>query len=187
MSEQLSRSALIAHETAHMWFGDYVTMQWFDDVWTKEVFANYFASQIVEPLYPGVNHALNFMQDYIPPAYAEDRTAGANPIKQELDNLRTAGLVYGNIIYDKSPVVLEMLIKKMGKESFRKGIQEYLKTYAYGNASWEGLIGILDKYTDDDLSGWSHIWVNEKACLRLPLPSSAIAWSFRRKTLLVGD
>ena len=88
LNEQLSRSALIAHETAHMWFGDYVTMQWFDDVWTKEVFANYFASQIVEPLYPGVNHALNFMQDYIPPAYVEDRTAGANPIKQELDNLQ---------------------------------------------------------------------------------------------------
>lgn len=162
LNEQLSRSALIAHETAHMWFGDYVTMQWFDDVWTKEVFANYFASQIVTPLYPNVNHALNFMQDYIPPAYSEDRTAGANPIKQELDNLRNAGLVYGNIIYDKSPVVLEMLIKKMGKDAFRSGIQEYLKTYAYGNATWEGLIGILDKYTDDDLSAWSHIWVNEK-------------------------
>lgn len=162
LNEQLTRSALIAHETAHMWFGDYVTMQWFDDVWTKEVFANYFASQIVEPLYPDVNHALKFMQDYIPPAYAEDRTAGANPIKQNLDNLRNAGLVYGNIIYDKSPVVLKMLIRKMGKESFRQGIREYLKTYAYGNATWEGLISILDKYTDDDLSAWSHIWVNEK-------------------------
>lgn len=162
LNEQLTRSALIAHETAHMWFGDYVTMEWFDDVWTKEVFANYFASQIVEPLYPNVNHALNFMQDYIPPAYAEDRTAGANPVKQDLDNLRNAGLVYGNIIYDKSPVVLEMLIKKMGKEAFRQGIQKYLKTYAYGNATWEGLIDILDTYTDDDLSTWSHIWVNEK-------------------------
>lgn len=162
LNEQLTRSALIAHETAHMWFGDYVTMQWFDDVWTKEVFANYFASQIVAPLYPDINHALNFMQDYIPPAYAEDRTAGANPIKQELDNLRNAGLVYGNIIYDKSPVVLEMLIRKMGKDAFRKGIQEYLKTFAYGNATWDGLIGILDKYTDDDLASWSHIWVNEK-------------------------
>ncbi|WP_289006945.1 M1 family aminopeptidase [uncultured Parabacteroides sp.] len=162
LNEQLSRSALIAHETAHMWFGDYVTMKWFDDVWTKEVFANYFASQIVEPLYPNVNHALNFMQNYIPPAYSEDRTAGANPIKQDLDNLRNAGLVYGNIIYDKSPVVLEMLIKKMGKDAFRQGIREYLKTYAYGNATWEGLITILDKYTDDDLETWSHIWVNEK-------------------------
>lgn len=162
LNEQLSRSALIAHETAHMWFGDYVTMQWFDDVWTKEVFANYFASQIVEPLYPGVNHALNFMLDYIPPAYSEDRTAGSNPIKQDLDNLSNAGLVYGNIIYDKSPVVLEMLIRKMGKEAFRKGIREYLKTYAYGNATWEDLVGILDKYTDDDLATWSRIWVNEK-------------------------
>lgn len=162
LNEQLSRSALIAHETAHMWFGDYVTMKWFDDVWTKEVFANYFASQIVEPLFPDVDHALNFMQDYIPPAYSEDRTAGANAIKQELDNLRNAGLVYGNIIYDKSPVVLEMLIKKMGKEAFQKGIREYLKTYAYGNATWEGLIDILDTYTDDDLNTWSHIWVNEK-------------------------
>ena len=70
--------------------------------------------------------------------------------------------MYGNIIYDKSPVILEMLIKKMGKESFRKGIQEYLKTYTYGNATWEGLIGILDKYTDDDLTAWSRVWVNEK-------------------------
>ena len=70
--------------------------------------------------------------------------------------------MYGNIIYDKSPVILEMLIKKMGKESFQKGIREYLKTYAYGNATWEGLIGILDKYTNDDLAAWSQVWVNEK-------------------------
>lgn len=55
-----------------------------------------------------------------------------------------------------------MLIKKMGKDAFRQGIREYLKTYAYGNATWEGLITILDKYTDDDLETWSHIWVNEK-------------------------
>ena len=90
----MSRSMLIAHETAHMWFGDYVTMKWFDDVWTKEVFANYFASRIVEPLYPDVNHRLNFIRDYIPASYSEDRTAGANPIKQDLDNLRNAGFVY---------------------------------------------------------------------------------------------
>lgn len=162
LNEQLSRSALIAHETAHMWFGDYVTMKWFDDVWTKEVFANYFASQIVEPLYPEVNHRLNFMLDYIPSAYSEDRTAGTNPIKQELDNLCNAGLVYGNIIYTKSPVMMEMLVKRIGKEAFQQGIREYLKTYAYGNADWDGLIGILDKYTDEDLLSWSKIWVNEK-------------------------
>lgn len=162
LNERLGRSALIAHETSHMWFGDYVTMEWFDDVWTKEVFANYFASRIVEPLYPGVNHRLNFVRDYIPAAYAEDRTAGANPIKQDLDNLRNAGLVYGNIIYDKSPVVLEMLTRVLGEEAFRQGIREYLRTYAYGNATWEGLIAILDKYTPEDLAAWSDVWVNEE-------------------------
>ena len=117
---------------------------------------------MIEPLFPEVNHSLNFMLDYIPAAYSEDRTAGTNPVKQQLANMRDAGLMYGNIIYDKSPVILEMLVKKIGKESFRKGIQEYLKTYSYGNATWEGLIGILGKYTDDDLSAWSHVWVNEK-------------------------
>lgn len=162
LNERLGRSALIAHETAHMWFGDYVTMAWFDDVWTKEVFANYFASQVVEPLYPEINHRLSFMLDYLPSAYSEDRTAGANPIKQELGNLQNAGLVYGNIIYTKSPVVMAMLIRMMGKEAFRQGIREYLKTYSYGNATWEGLITILDTYTDADLKTWSQIWVNEK-------------------------
>lgn len=162
LNERLGRSSLIAHETSHMWFGDFVTMEWFNDVWTKEVFANFYASRMIEPLFPEVNHSLNFMLNYIPAAYSEDRTAGANPVKQQLENMRDAGLMYGNIIYDKSPVILEMLVKKMGKEPFRKGIREYLKTYAYGNATWEGLIGILDTYTDDDLSAWSHVWVNEK-------------------------
>ena len=162
LNEELSRSLLIAHETAHMWFGDYVTMKWFDDVWTKEVFANYFASRIVEPLYPAVNHKLNFMLDYFPSSYIEDRTAGSNPVKQALANLRDAGLVYGNIIYNKSPIILDMLVRKMGEDCFRQGICEYLETYAYGSATWEGLIAILDNYTEDNLKAWSHIWINEK-------------------------
>jgi aminopeptidase N len=55
-----------------------------------------------------------------------------------------------------------MLVRKIGEDHFRKGIQEYLKTYAYGNATWEGLIDILDSYTEEDLKTWSHIWINEK-------------------------
>ena len=62
LDEELARAKLIAHETAHMWFGDYVTMDWFNDVWTKEVFANYFAACITEPLFPSVNHSLNWIK-----------------------------------------------------------------------------------------------------------------------------
>ena len=160
--EQLGRSSLIAHETAHMWFGDYVTMRWFDDVWTKEVFANYFAARMVEPQYPTINHELNFIRGYIPAAYSEDRTQGATPIQQQLNNLNNAGLVYSNIIYNKSPVMMEMLVQRMGQEAFGKGIQDYLHQYAYSNATWDELIASLSKYSERDLKRFSEVWVKEK-------------------------
>ena len=71
IEEELGRMELIAHETTHMWFGDAVTMAWFDDVWTKEVFANYFASQMTRPEFPGVNHLLNDLRNFYIPAYAK--------------------------------------------------------------------------------------------------------------------
>lgn len=160
-AEQLGRAQLIAHETAHMWFGDYVTMKWFDDVWTKEVFANWFAAQIVRPAYPEINHRIGDLRSYYAPAYAEDRTCGSNAIRRPLDNLRNAGLIYGNIIYDKAPVMMDLLARKMGAEPFRKGLQAYLRTYAYGNADWDDLVEILDREADFDVAAWSRIWVCE--------------------------
>ena len=160
--EELARAKLIAHETAHMWFGDYVTMDWFNDVWTKEVFANYFAACITEPLFPNVNHSLNWMKTYTSASLAEDRTTGSNSIRQPLDNLRNAGLIYGNIIYNKAPVMMQKLVEIMGEEAFQKGIREYLKTYAYGNATWDDLIAILDARSEEDLASFSDVWVNQK-------------------------
>ena len=158
----LSRAELIAHETAHMWFGDLVTMAWFDDVWTKEVFANWFAAQITRPLFPEVDAPLSDFMRFNLTAYEEDRTAGSNAIKQVLPNLSDAGLVYGNIVYDKAPVVMDMLAKRMGAEAFRAGLQEYLRTFSYGNADWSDLIAILDRRTEEDLAAWSRSWVSEK-------------------------
>lgn len=162
VQEEMGRAQLIAHETAHMWFGDYVTMEWFDDVWTKEVFANYFAARMVEPLFPQINHELNALQDFYASSYSEDRTAGSNAIKQPLDNLNDAGLIYGQIIYNKAPVVMSMLVDMMGEEAFKEGIREYLTVYAYGNATWEGLVEILNKRTVGNLKMWSQVWVHEK-------------------------
>ena len=162
LDEELARAKLIAHETAHMWFGDYVTMDWFNDVWTKEVFANYFAACITEPLFPNVNHSLNWMKTYTSASLAEDRTPGSNSIRQPLDNLRNAGLIYGNIIYNKAPVMMQKLVEIMGEEAYREGIREYLKTYAYGNATWDDLIAILDAKTEEDLATFSDVWVNQK-------------------------
>ena len=176
--EELRRAQLIAHETAHMWFGDLVTMEWFDDVWTKEVFANYFATRMTEPLFPGINHRLNWLRSIVTPALSEDRTTGGTSIKQPLDNMRNAGLIYNNIIYDKAPVMLEKLIGIMGEEAFREGMHEYLTSFAYDNATWEGLIGILDSRTDADLAAFSDIWVNQRG-----MPH--IAFSTEGDTLVV--
>lgn len=160
--EELRRTELIAHETTHMWFGDLVTMDWFDDVWTKEVFANYFAACITEPLFPDINHRLNWMKTYTAAALSEDRTPGTNSIRQPLDNLQNAGLIYGQIIYNKAPVMMAKLVELMGKKNFRAGIQEYVKTYAYGNATWDDLIRILCSHTDELLEAFSDVWVNRK-------------------------
>ncbi len=161
--EELTRLQLLAHETAHMWFGDLVTMKWFDDVWTKEVFANFFAAKIGEPLYPDINHRLIFLKSYSVPALSTDRTDGTHPVQQRLDNLKDAGLLYGNIIYDKAPVVMRMLEQLMGAERLRSGLQTYLKEYSYANATWDDLIRILDAAAPDALvSEFSEVWGKEK-------------------------
>jgi aminopeptidase N len=157
----IARSNLISHETAHMWFGDMVTMQWFNDVWMKEVFANFMADKVTEKLMGTETFNLKFLQDHYPAAYGVDRTLGANPIRQQLDNLQDAGSLYGNIIYHKAPIMMRQLESLMGKDNFQKGIREYLKKHAYGNATWPQLIAILNKYSTTDLYAWNKVWVNE--------------------------
>lgn len=160
-SEKLDRAKLIAHETSHMWFGDLVTMKWFDDVWMKEVFANFMADKIMNPIFPKVNHNLQFLTAHYPNAYSEDRSLGTHPIKQHLANLKDAGSLYGAIIYNKAPIMMRQLEASMGKEAFRKGIEKYIKKYANDNADWSNLVEILDAETPLDMKKWSEVWVNQ--------------------------
>lgn len=156
--QENARSNLIAHETAHLWFGDLVTMQWFNDVWMKEVFANFMADKITQG--SGNNYELKFLLTHLPRAYAVDRTAGANPIRQPLSNLQEAGNLYGAIIYNKAPVMMRQLERLMGAGAFRDGIRAYLKKYSFGNATWPDLIKLLDDRTPADLQAWNRVWVN---------------------------
>jgi aminopeptidase N len=161
-NQLLERASTIAHETAHMWFGDLVTMQWFTDVWMKEVFANFMAAKIVNPSFPGINHDLRFLFAHYPAAYDVDRTAGTNAIRQPLDNLKDAGTLYGAIIYQKAPIVMRQLEVIIGAGALREGLRAYLKRYAFGNASWPDLIAILDGPAPEDLDAWSRSWVEER-------------------------
>ncbi|OCW72666.1 M1 family metallopeptidase [Elizabethkingia anophelis] len=160
-SQLNNRSNLLAHEVAHLWFGDMVTMDWFNDVWTKEVFANFMADKSTGASSDKSVYDLKFLTTHFPAAYSVDRTIGANPIRQVLDNLQNAGMMYGPIIYNKAPIMMRQLELLIGEENFRKGISEYLRKYAYSNATWPDLITILDNQTPEDLQSWNKVWVNE--------------------------
>jgi aminopeptidase N len=155
----IGRSNLLSHETAHMWFGDLVTMKWFNDVWMKEVFANYMANKISGVTMPDNDFDLKFLTGHYPAAYSVDRTAGTHPIRQQLDNLQEAGSLYGPIIYDKAPIVMRQLEGLIGPAGFRSGLRDYLKKYAGGNAEWDDLIFSLQPYTKLKVYEWSEVWV----------------------------
>ena len=161
-TQKLDRASVIAHETSHMWFGDLVTMRWFNDVWMKEVFANFMAAKIVNPSFPELNHQLRFLMTHYPAAYQVDRTEGTNPIRQSLANLSDAGQLYGPIIYQKAPIVMRQLELILGEDRLRDGLREYLKRHAFGNATWVDLVRLLDERTPQNLSAWSRAWVEER-------------------------
>lgn len=183
-NQHLGRASVIAHETAHMWFGDLVTMRWFNDVWMKEVFANFMAAKIVNPSFPEVNHELRFLLSHYPSAYDVDRTPGANAIRQHLVNLNEAGSLYGAIIYQKAPIIMRHLENVMTEEGFRDGLREYLEAHAHGNATWSDLIAILDKRTPTDLTEWSRVWVEEPG---RPMIRTALAIADGKITRLTFD
>ena len=160
-SQLLNRANTVAHETAHMWFGDLVTMRWFNDVWMKEVFANVMAARIVNPSFPDVHHDLRFLLQNYPAAYDVDRTEGANPIRQDLANLNEAGSLYGAIIYQKAPIAMRQLEQQMGAQAFRDGLRDYLNRHRFGNAAWPDLVALLDARTPVDLAAWSRAWIDE--------------------------
>ena len=159
---KMKRSELIAHETAHMWFGNLVTMKWFDDVWLKEVFAGFMADKIVANLYPRVDHQLNFFINHHEPALRTDRTRGTHPIARSLDNLKDAGTLYGDIIYHKAPVVMRMLEQEISPYELQRGLCLYLRRWNYSNADWNDLIRLLQGSAGKDLQAWNAIWVTKK-------------------------
>ncbi|PLW81171.1 peptidase M1 [Kineobactrum sediminis] len=185
--EQLRRASLIAHEVAHMWFGNLVTMRWFNDVWTKEVFANFMAAKIVNPQFPQIDHELSFLLRHYPAAYAVDRSAGSNPIRQPLANLNEAGQLYGPIIYNKAPIMMRQLEQLLGPVAFRAGIGEYLRAHAYGNASWPDLVAVLDSHTDTGLAAWSDEWVHSTGFPDFALQYSAGGLGYGRTPVVLSD
>jgi aminopeptidase N len=158
LNQRLGRRATIYHEVAHQWFGDYVTMRWFDDLWLKEGFATYMAAKMqdIEGL---ANPWMSFYLRNKPAAYDVDITAGTTPIWQNLGNLDQAKSNYGAIVYNKAPGVLKQLNYLVGDSAFRAGVHRFLTTHAYGNATWRDLLTAIGAAAQQPLDEWGKQYI----------------------------
>ncbi|HEX5971328.1 MAG TPA: M1 family aminopeptidase, partial [Gemmatimonadaceae bacterium] len=120
-NQLLGREATIYHEVSHQWFGDLVTMKWFDDLWLKEGFATYIAAVMQDDLSPGANAWRTFYLRNKPVAYATDASRGTTPVWQSLANLDQAKSNYGAIVYNKAPGILKQLNYLVGDTTFKRG------------------------------------------------------------------
>ena len=164
-SDYFKRDILVLHETTHQWFGDLVTMRWFDDLWLKEGFAQYMAYKAMANLKPETNPWKHFNEDIKPLAYAIDETQGTTPIFQQIPNLKDAKSAYGAIVYQKAPAILKQLdfriamTSKTDDDLFRAGLQRYLKDHAYANATWSDLIHAFEQAGAKNVQSWADAWI----------------------------
>ena len=140
----LGRDSTMYHEVSHQWFGDFVTMQWFDDLWLKEGFATYMAARVQNALKPESEAWKTFYLREKPLAYAADSTSGTNSVWQPLENLDQAKSNYGPIVYNKAPAIIKQLAFLVGEERFRAGLHAFLVRHGYANATWRDLLSAIE-------------------------------------------
>jgi len=157
----LRRAQLIFHETSHQWFGDLVTMRWFDDLWLKEGFANFMAAKATEALLPHFDawtafHALKTS------AVRTDVTKGTTAIRYPLANLADAKSAYGAIVYSKGPAVLRQAEFYLGEAVFRQAVRAFVRGHAYGAADWHDLVRAFERASGKRLGPWAQAWVQRR-------------------------
>jgi aminopeptidase N len=164
LNQLLGREATVYHEVAHQWFGDLVTMRWFDDLWLKEGFSTYLAAVMQDALSPRANAWQTFYLRNKPAAYAVDASRGTTPVYQPLRNLDQAKSNYGAIVYNKAPGVLKQLAYLTGDDAFRDGLRRYLRAHPYGNATWRDLLAAVGAASGRDLAPWGAAYVLRPGC-----------------------
>src|SRR6266853_1450908 len=170
----LARAQLLFHEASHQWFGDSVTMRWFDDLWLKEGFANFMAAKAAEALLPA-HSVWNAFHALKTGAYRTDVTQGTTPIYRPLANLSAAKSVYGNIVYGKAPAVLRQAEFYVGARVFRRAVRQFLKAHAYAAADWNDLVVSLERASGRRLKGWAQAWVKRRG-----MPEVRLSWDIDR-------
>ncbi|MEV0699940.1 aminopeptidase N [Saccharopolyspora sp. NPDC050389] len=167
------RAELLLHEMAHMWFGDYVTMRWWDDLWLNESFATMMAV-VAQPEVTRYGEGWTaFAHHNLPVARHADQLPTSHAIRVETADTDAARTNFGPIVYRRGAAVLHELAVRMGWDSFVSGVRTYLRTHAWGNASLDDFVAALRRVSDADVDRWVDEWllrrgVNTVEVSRLP-------------------
>ena len=160
LADREERVEVISHEMAHMWFGDLVTMRWWDDIWLNESFADFAGYWVADLASPFENHALNqTAREKTFGLWADSRRSthpvagnGAADVNEALNN-------FDGISYTKGCAVLGQLCRYLGEDAFFEGVRRHLREHAYGNATMADLIGAWERVSGRDLTEWTHAWL----------------------------
>ncbi|MFI8995239.1 aminopeptidase N [Streptomyces sp. NPDC053542] len=155
------RAETILHELAHMWFGDLVTMEWWNDLWLNESFATYtsIACQAYAPGSKWPHSWTTFANSMKTWAYRQDQLPSTHPIMAEIRDLDDVLVNFDGITYAKGASVLKQLVAYVGMDEFFRGVQQYFKAHAYGNTRLSDLLGALEETSGRDLKTWSKKWL----------------------------
>uniref|UniRef100_A0A1I7VNP8 Aminopeptidase n=3 Tax=Loa loa TaxID=7209 RepID=A0A1I7VNP8_LOALO len=161
-TRQKSRIALVvAHELAHLWFGDLVTMKWWTDLWLKEGFASFMEYMFVGVNYPDFKIWLHFVNDELASGFDLDALRSSHPIEVEIDNPNEMDEIYDNITYAKSNSINRMLCNYLGEEIFQKGLRIYLTRFQYSNAVTTDLWNALSEASGQDIETLMSTWTKQ--------------------------
>ncbi|WP_219415976.1 aminopeptidase N [Pseudonocardia nigra] len=153
------RAETVLHEMAHMWFGDLVTMRWWDDLWLNESFATW-ASVLCQAEATEYTEAwTTFANVEKSWAYRQDQLPSTHPVAADIPDLQAVEVNFDGITYAKGASVLKQLVAYVGLEPFLAGLRSYFEAHAWGNATFDDLLGALEKASGRDLSGWGAQWL----------------------------
>jgi aminopeptidase N len=154
-----SRGETILHEMAHMWFGDLVTMRWWDDLWLNESFATWAGTLAQAEATRWHSAWTTFAQLYKTWAYRQDQLPSTHPIAADIPDIHAVEVNFDGITYAKGASVLKQLVAYVGRENFLAGVRKYFAAHAWGNATLADLLSALEDTSGRDLASWSAEWL----------------------------
>ncbi|MDO5492118.1 MAG: aminopeptidase N [Nesterenkonia sp.] len=158
-AQRETRANTLMHEMAHMWFGDLVTMRWWDDLWLKESFADYMGSLAVDEATSWDTSWISFANARKAWAYVQDQLPTTHPIVADITDLEAADQNFDGITYAKGASVLKQLAAFVGRDAFREAARRYFRRHAFANASLDDFLEVLEEVSGRDMRAWSRAWL----------------------------